>query len=677
VTQPWEFREDAVNRISGFGHLGLVVGVTMMIAGCSGAPDVERNGPLPIGVDADPRLAAAMAGLIYGDELVRVDPDWPVGVRGHEASQQLIVEGHRLLAINHSTEAVRTFSDAVLAAPDLVDAYDGLGHALFLARRRPEALAAFRTVLGIDGSRHETRFALGATLQSMGRVPEAVVAWSEVVAAEPDHGPAHARLAAGHYLLGDLSSTRFHAERADDLGSMIPGQIAEVLENGRLRTAVVHAGPPAGEGSGDGQSVAIGPQRRIDSAPTAALANETTGSAATQGGSVEIVAGWNDWRDGGNVRVGISVSNDNGDTWSDLLLRAPPGHLSSVEGDPMTAFDPTTGMLWAGGVTYFIPDAGMWVARKIPGVVDFEEPVMTYENGNADKGWMGTGPVPGQPGERRLYLAFNLGLQYSTDTGDTWSTPVPVGSGWGHLPRVGPNGEVYVAYWDANDEVMVQRSLDGGVTVEPPVAVATRVDNSVWGDSFPGGFRVWPFSYIGVDPNDGTVYCVWFDVTEVSGPERNVDLLLSRSTDAGVTWSTPQIINGDSDPPGDQFFPWLEVDATGRLHLFFFDTRNTPQSDLDSTAWIDAYYSWSEDGGDTWTEHRLTPAAFSSSLASSDFLGDYNGMAFADGFAFPIYLSTQNGGTEVFTHAIDWTDTWIFVDGFESGDTSAWSRVVD
>jgi len=51
-------------------------------------------------------------------------------------------------------------------------------------------------------------------------------------------------------------------------------------------------------------------------------------------------------------------------------------------------------------------------------------------------------------------------------------------------------------------------------------------------------------------------------------------------------------------------------------------------------------------------------------------------MAIAEGYLFPVYLSTQNGGTEIFSHTIDWTDSWIFADDFESGSTAAWSAVV-
>jgi len=123
-----------------------------------------------------------------------------------------------------------------------------------------------------------------------------------------------------------------------------------------------------------------------------------------------------------------------------------------------------------------------------------------------------------------------------------------------------------------------------------------------------------------------------------------------------VNWETPRVINGDSDPPGDQFFPWIEVDRRGRLHLFFYDTRNTPQNDWDAQAWIDAYYAYSDDEGDTWSEHRLTPEPFNSELdgrnGSSAFIGDYSGLAVGGSYAYPCYLSNQNGDSDIFTNRI-------------------------
>ena len=90
---------------------------------------------------------------------------------------------------------------------------------------------------------------------------------------------------------------------------------------------------------------------------------------------------------------------------------------------------------------------------------------MIHDGTFIDKGWLAAGPAPGVPDSTRLYVAYNLGLQASADLGATWSDLVTLDFGVAQLPRVGPNGELYIAYWDFEDRVGLQRSFDGGTTV--------------------------------------------------------------------------------------------------------------------------------------------------------------------------------------------------------------------
>ena len=400
------------------------------------------------------------------------------------------------------------------------------------------------------------------------------------------------------------------------------------------------------------QEVTVGPQVRIDDGGSA-TANETT-MASLHLHPNEVVGGWNDYRMG-QYRTGISVSNDYGQTWTDMLLRPPAGHEGSTEGDPMTCYDNRTGTLWAGGMSW-TGNGGVFVARKNPGASTFQPSVMTIVDGGIDKGWLAAGIEPGDPDSTRVYHTFNYGSQYSTDMGDSWTSPTSLGSGIGFLPRVGPGGELYVAYWDYYDGVMLRRSLNGGVSFDPAITIATRMD--VWdthgSDRFPGTFRVPSLNYLAVDPNDGTLYCAYFDTTNWDGGNRNVDIYLTISTDQGSNWSTPQVVNGDSSPAGDQFWPWIEVDQEGRLHLLYLDTRHTVQNDGVQHGMFDAYYALSVDGGASFTEYRLTPASFDSYYAggSGQFLGDYMGLAVGGDYVYPCYPSTQNGNPDIFTNVI-------------------------
>ncbi|MHC4429266.1 MAG: sialidase family protein [Planctomycetota bacterium] len=232
-----------------------------------------------------------------------------------------------------------------------------------------------------------------------------------------------------------------------------------------------------------GQAPQIGEAVRIDVAGGTEAANETT-AAASEFDPMEIVAAWNDWRDSPPtselIRMGVALSLDGGASWTDFTLRPPGPNQSGVEGDPMTAFDDRTGALWVGAIS-FAGNGGVFVARKDHGSPTFEPSVMADATSSADKCWMAAGPLPGQPDTTRLYITYNLGVIWSDNMGATFTNPVSLGTGIGFLPRVAPDGTLYVAYWDfggAGLSMEIKRSFNGGASFTTH-NVATRMDS--WG----------------------------------------------------------------------------------------------------------------------------------------------------------------------------------------------------
>jgi hypothetical protein len=86
----------------------------------------------------------------------------------------------------------------------------------------------------------------------------------------------------------------------------------------------------------------------------------------------------------------------------------------------------------------------------------------------------------------------------------------------------------------------------------------------------------------------------------------------------------------------------------------FYDTRRTPGTDNVSPALIEAYYSYSDDGGDSWNEQVMTNQPFSSANDGFGdfFIGDYLGMGIGGCYAYPCYLSTHEGISKVYVRQV-------------------------
>ncbi|MCH9646585.1 MAG: tetratricopeptide repeat protein [Deltaproteobacteria bacterium] len=663
-------------------HLGPVLGCwgwvsVLLVTGC--VPKGDHLAPTDSSVVTGPaqrsaERAEAWSGLRFTNGRVLLeDAGSEAGANLSEVDlRQELEEANRLLGGGQRLEALRGFARVVRTSPDSVAGLDGLGVALLRLRETGKAEAAFRTALDQAPDRPEIHAHLAAVLERQGRWVEAEERWQRVLSIDSGSGTANLRLATLAHWRGDSAAAREFLSRARFLGELVPAVLAAAIEVGD--PVAVKGGARDDLAPRLGGIILHAPVR-VDPGGQMNQANEPS----MAGAGSEWVAAWNDERRPGGVgawSLGAAISLDGGLTWSDSLLD-PPGALpENFQADPMTAYDPRTGNFWVGGIGFF--GGPVYVARKAPGAATFEPPV-EVSTGAADKGWMVAGRSPSNPNSTLLYVAYDRGLQVSDDLGQTWSAVRPLAlEGTGYHPRVGPQGELYLSYWDFDLGVWMYRSLDGGQTLQGPQRIATRMDT--WGpqDSSraPGSFRVANLSFLAVDPRNGDLFCAYHDTTQVIGGQSDLDIYLTQSRDGGDTWSPAVILNGDLDPPGDQFLPWIEVDEAGRLHAVFFDSRHTPQMDDVEHGMIDVYYAVSLDRGQSWTEVRLTAQSFDSADAiwevGGQFLGDYLGAVTDGDTVRVIYPTTESGDLDIWTRRIDLPSREIFADDFESGNTSAW-----
>ncbi len=229
--------------------------------------------------------------------------------------------------------------------------------------------------------------------------------------------------------------------------------------------------------------------------------------------------------------------------------------------------------------------------------------------GGGDKQWF-TIDKTGGTGHGFQYQAwstaapcdFNGQFSRSTDGGVTWQSAVSIPNSpvWGTLD-VDTNGNLFIGGGDFGSQFFCVRSSNaqnGNVTPTFDQSVSVNLGGSVlFGAAInPGGLAGQIF--LAVDRSgtatNNNIYML--ATVEQFSAGNGSDIMFSRSTDVGLTFSAPQRIT--DDPVNENKWHWfgtLAVAPNGRIDSVWLDSRNAPNN-IDSQL----FYSWSTDGGITW-----------------------------------------------------------------------------
>ena len=294
----------------------------------------------------------------------------------------------------------------------------------------------------------------------------------------------------------------------------------------------------------------------------------------------------------------VSLSTNGGDSWRPLTLPLPVEAPNCHQPDVAYAAGGRLLVLFTATGGRFNQPVGVWLQRfagespEGPAVrvapAEAFHARMAVEGATVWVTWVQAAGAAEKP------LGFGtepapLRMARSTDGGATFAAPVTVSDGR-RVAQPSPvpmgGGRVVVGALDlAGDfddyearhqgqggppseerwRVVTWTSVDGGATFGPPVAVAD--------DLVPPGriiVNLAPAPSFSRDPSlDGRLYAAWD-----AGRGDGRDVFLTRSDDAGATWSAPVAV----DPrPRGQFLPAVGVSPEGRVDVVFYDRSADPE----------------------------------------------------------------------------------------------------
>ena len=333
----------------------------------------------------------------------------------------------------------------------------------------------------------------------------------------------------------------------------------------------------------------------------------------------------------------VSVSTNGGDSWRALTLPLPVEVPNCHQ--PDVAYGPGGKLLVVYTATggRFNQPIGVWLQRFAgetaegpPTRVASGEAFharMAVEGSNVWVTWVQADGAAEKP------LGFGttpalLRLARSTDGGATFPFPVTVGDGR-RVVQPSPvsigGGRLVVGALDlAGDfddyearhggqggppseerwQVVTWTSVDGGGTFGPAVAVAD--------DLVPPAriiVNLAPAPSFAADPSqDGRLYAVWD-----AGRGDGRDVFLSRSDDAGTTWSPPVAVAAEVR---GQFLPAVGVSPEGRVDVVFYDRAGDPEDVLAHVT-----MATSHDAGRTFRTATVSDAPFDTRIGFGSLQG--------------------------------------------------------
>jgi len=392
------------------------------------------------------------------------------------------------------------------------------------------------------------------------------------------------------------------------------------------------------------------------------------------------------------LNFSVYYTNDFGSTWARSPFNGEiPNELIGGGGDPMIVFDENGDVYFSWVlVTINQSQVGTWamyLARSTNGganwIIDgtpiesntFTDFVAFSDLASAvDKQWMVTDHSPASDYTGHIYVTYvdiniasgtyNMKVKRRLPGTTSFSNNAVIINTQNYTIAqfasiaVGTDGAVYASFFGVlpNGEfgIYVAKSTDGGATF----AAEQKVSNIAFPPLFTGATsingiddnRLYPCPHIVTDPsNPDNIYMTWTAYGVNSQASNGLDIYITKSSDAGNSWSTPIVVNNDTDTEAHQFYSSIAVNEMGIVFVSWYDQRDN--GGTDSTHY---YMGFSLDGGATFEQSNVTSAAsdFGQIATSNGAIGpgEYNQIVTTGNWAIPFWGDgrTNNGNISVY-----------------------------
>jgi hypothetical protein len=180
------------------------------------------------------------------------------------------------------------------------------------------------------------------------------------------------------------------------------------------------------------------------------------------------------------------------------------------------------------------------------------------------------------------------------------------------------------------NQLRYMRSTDGGATWEKARDLLPDMGRFC----FECSPRQHPIVGAAADRTGKTVAITWSST--LSGGEGDDDVWLLFSKDGGDTWTKPLRVN-DNTKAARQFQAWVAVDECRRVHVAWTDLRNGKN---------EVWYARSADPSQGFEANvQVTDG---SGAATSDFIGDFKGLAVLGSDVLATWTDTRRDGGDIY-----------------------------